>query len=428
MTESRNYRFETLQLHAGHAPDPTTRSAATPIYQTTSYAFRDTQEGEDLFGLRKAGYIYSRLTNPTQAVLEERVAALEGGTAALAVASGSAAVTYAILNLARSGDEIVSASTLYGGTYELFTDTLEGFGIKTRFVNPDHPEEFAAAINEKTRAVYLESLGNPSVNIPDFEAIAEIAHKAGLPVIVDNTFGTPVLFRAFDHGADIVIHSLTKFYGGHGTTLGGAIIENGKFDWAASGRFAAFASPDPSYNGINFAKDIPGAAFVTRIRAKILRDTGACITPLAAWIFLQSAETLSLRVERHVENAKKVAEFLESRPEVARVNYPALASSPYKALCDRYFPKGAGSIFSFELKGGFEAARKLIDSAELFLDLANVGDSKSLLVHPASTTHQQLSPEAQKKAGIEPGTVRISVGIEHIDDILADLKQAFAKI
>lgn len=428
MANAKNYRFETLQLHAGHAPDPATRSAATPIYQTTSYAFRDTQEGEDLFGLKKAGFIYSRLTNPTQAVLEERVAALEGGTAALALASGSAAVTYAILNIAQAGDEIVSASTLYGGTYELFTDTFRRLGITVRFVNPDHPEEFSAAINEKTRAVYLESLGNPSVNIPDFEAIAKIAHAAGLPVIVDNTFGTPLLFRAFEHGADIVVHSLTKFYGGHGTTLGGAIVENGKFDWAGSGRFADFASPDPSYNGVNFAKDIPGAAFVTRIRAKLLRDTGACITPLAAWIFLQSAETLSLRVERHVANARKVAQFLENHPKVERVNYPELESSPYKALAAKYFPKGAGSIFSFELKGGFAAARKLIDSAELFLDLANVGDAKSLLVHPASTTHQQLTPEAQKKAGIEPGTVRISVGIEHIDDILADLEQALEKI
>lgn len=428
MTNAKHYHFETLQLHAGHAADPATRAAATPIYQTTSYAFRDTQEGEDLFGLKKAGYIYSRLTNPTQAVLEERIAALEGGSAALALASGSAAVTYAVLNLAQSGDEIVSASTLYGGTYELFTDTLARFGIKVRFVNPDNPEEFEAAINEKTKAVYLESLGNPSVNIPDFEAIARIAHKAGIPVIIDNTFGTPVLFRAFDHGADIVVESLTKFYGGHGTTLGGAIIENGQFDWAGSGRFADFASPDPSYNGINFATDIPGAPFVTRIRAKLLRDTGACITPLAAWIFLQSAETLSLRVERHVENARKVAAFLEAHPKVERVNYPELATSPYKALCTKYFPKGAGSIFSFELKGGFDAARKFIDSAELFLDLANVGDAKSLLVHPASTTHQQLSPEAQAKAGIQPGTVRISVGIEHIDDILADLEQALAQI
>ncbi len=423
-----NLHFETLQLHAGHKVDPATHSAATPIYQTTSYAFTDTQDGEDLFALRKSGFIYSRLTNPTQSALEERLAALEGGTAALALASGSAAVTYSILNLAGAGDEIVSASTLYGGSYELFSDTFKHLGITVRFVNPDHPEEFEAAINEKTKAVYLESLGNPAVNISDFEAIADIAHRNGLPVILDNTFGTPVLFRAFDHGVDIVVHSLTKFVGGHGTTLGGVIIENGKFDWAASGRFPGISSPDASYGGVNFFKDVPGASFVTRIRAKLLRDTGACITPLAAWIFLQGVETLSLRVERHVQNAQKVAEFLEKHPKVAKVNYPNLKSSPYYALAQKYFPNGTGSIFSFELKGGFKAARQFIDNTELFLDLANVGDSKSLLVHPASTTHQQMTPEAQAAAGIFPGTVRISVGTEHIDDILADIRQALDKL
>ena len=420
----KNYHFETLQQHAGQVPDPATGARAVPIYQTTSYVFKDSQEAEDRFGLRSPGYIYGRLTNPTQDVFEKRVAALEGGTAAIALASGAAAVTYSILNLAGAGDEIVSASTLYGGTYELFLDTLPHLGITTRFVNPDHPEEFEKAINDKTKLVYLETLGNPAINVPDFDAIRDIAHAHGIPVLIDNTFASPYLFRPLEHGLDISIHSATKFIGGHGTTLGGVIIENGQFDWAGSGRFKTFASPDESYHGINFAKDIPGAGFVTRVRAKILRDTGAAISPFSAWLLLQGLETLSLRLERHVENAVKVAEYLEKHPKVAHVGYPGLKSSPYHDLAEKYLQKGAGSIFSFELKGGYEAARKLIDRLKIFSDLANVGDSKSLVVHPSSTTHQQLNEEAQRSAGITPGQIRLSVGLENIDDLLADLEQA----
>ena len=428
MADVKHYHFETLQQHAGQVPDPVTGARAVPIYQTTSYVFKDAQQAEDRFALKDAGYIYSRLTTPTQDVLEKRLAALEGGTAALAVASGAAAVTYAILNIAGAGDEIVSASTLYGGTYELFTDTLPQLGITTHFVNPDHPEEIEAAITPKTKAVYIETLGNPAINIPDFDAIRDIAHAHGLPVIIDNTFATPYLFRPLEHGLDIVVHSTTKFIGGHGTTLGGAIVENGKFNWNQPERYPHFASPDASYHGINFATDVPGAGFVTHIRAKVLRDTGACISPISSWFFIQGLETLSLRVERHVYNATRVAEFLEKHPKVAKVNYPGLESSPYHKLHLKYLPKGAGSIFSIELKDGFDAARKFIDNLEIFSNLANVGDSKSLVVHPASTTHQQLSPEAQQAAGITPGTVRISVGIENIDDLLADLEQALSKI
>lgn len=424
----KNYHFETLQQHAGQVPDPTTGARAVPIYQTTSYVFKDTQEGEDLFALRKPGYIYSRLTNPTQEVFEKRIAALENGTAALATASGMAAIAYAVLNLAGNGDEIVSTSSLYGGTIELFGETLKNLGITTRFVNGDHLEEIEGAINNRTKAIYLESLGNPAINIPDFEAVAQLAHQHGLPVIVDNTFATPYLFRPLDHGCDIVVHSATKFIGGHGTTLGGIIVENGKFDWSASGRFPAIASPDASYNGINFAKDVPDASFVTRIRAKSLRDLGACISPFNAWLLLQGLETLSLRVERHVSNAEKLADFLASHPKVAKVNYPYLPTSPYYKLAHKYFAQGTGSIFSFELKDGYPAARKFIDSCEIFSDLANVGDSKSLLVHPASTTHQQLNEEAMKACGITPGTIRISVGLENIEDLLEDVKQALTLI
>lgn len=424
----KKYRFETLQQHAGQVPDPTTGARAVPIYQTTSYVFHDAQEGEDLFALRKPGFIYGRLTNPTQDVLEKRLAALEGGTAGLAVASGAAAVTYSILNIAGAGDEIVSASTLYGGTYELFTDTLPQLGIHTKFVNPDHPEEIEAAITERTKAVYIETLGNPAINIPDFDAIRDIAHAHHLPVLIDNTFATPYLFRPLEHGLDVVIHSTTKFIGGHGTTLGGAIIENGQFDWNQPERYPHFANPDASYHGINFATDVPGAGFVTRIRAKVLRDTGAAISPISSWFFIQGLETLSLRVERHVSNAQKLAEFLEKHPKVAKVNYPGLESSPYHKLQLKYLPKGAGSIFSIELKDGFKAARDFIDNLDIFSDLANVGDSKSLVVHPASTTHQQLDEEAQRAAGITPGTVRISVGIENIDDLLEDVEQALSKI
>lgn len=424
----KKLHFETLQQHAGQVPDPVTGARAVPIYQTTSYVFKDAQEAEDRFALRNPGYIYGRLTNPTQDVLEKRLAALEGGTAGLAVASGAAAVTYSILNIAGAGDEIVAASTLYGGTYELFTDTLPQLGVTTHFVDPDHPEEIEKAITPKTKAVYIETLGNPAINIPDFDLIRDIAHAKNLPVLVDNTFATPYLFRPLEHGLDVSIHSTTKFIGGHGTTLGGAIIENGEFNWNQPERYPHFAKPDASYHGINFATDIPGAGFVTRIRAKVLRDTGAAISPISAWFFIQGLETLSLRVERHVYNATKVAEYLEAHPKVAKVNYPGLKSSPYHKLQEKYLPKGAGSIFSIELKDGFEAARKFIDNLEIFSDLANVGDSKSLVIHPASTTHQQLDEAAQKAAGITPGTVRISVGIENVDDLLNDLEQALARI
>lgn len=424
---SKNYKFETLQQHAGQVPDPTTGARAVPIYQTTSYVFDNTQDGEDQFALKKPGFIYSRLANPTWDVLEKRVAALKGGTAALATATGAAAISLSLINLAGAGDEIVAAPTLYGGTIELFSDTFKHLGISVKFANPDDPQSFAAAITDKTKAVYLESLGNPAINIPDFEAIAEIAHKNGIPVLVDNTFATPYLFRPFEHGCDIVLHSATKFIGGHGTTLGGVIVEKGDFDWEGSGRFPDFVNPDESYGGISFAKDVPGAGFVTRVRAKYLRDLGASLSPFNAWLLIQGLETLSLRVERHVANAQKVAAFLENHPKVAKVNYPSLPSSPYYKLAQKYFPKGTGSIFSFELKDGYAAARKFIDSAEIFSDLANVGDSKSLLVHPASTTHQQLTPEALVAAGITSGTIRISIGLENVDDLLADIEQALEK-
>lgn len=424
---STNYKFETLQQHAGQVPDPATGARAVPIYQTTSYVFENTQDGEDQFGLKKPGFIYSRLANPTWDVLEKRIAALEGGTAALATATGAAAISLSLINLAGAGDEIIAAPTLYGGTIELFTDTFKHLGITVKYADPDDSQSFAALITDKTKAVYLESLGNPAINIPDFEAIAEIAHKNGIPVLVDNTFATPFLFRPFEHGADIVLHSATKFIGGHGTTLGGLIVEKGDFDWEGSGRFEELVKPDESYGGLSFVKDVPGASFVTRVRAKYLRDLGASLSPFNAWLLIQGLESLSLRIERHVSNAQKVADFLENHPKVTKVNYPSLPSSPYYKLAQKYFPKGTGSIFSFELQGGREAARRFIDAAQIFSDLANVGDSKSLLVHPASTTHQQLNDEALKAAGITSGTIRISVGLENVDDLLDDLKQALDK-
>ena len=424
---STNYKFETLQQHAGQVPDPATGARAVPIYQTTSYVFENTQDGEDQFGLKKPGFIYSRLANPTWDVLEKRIAALEGGTAALATATGAAAISLSLINLAGAGDEIIAAPTLYGGTIELFTDTFRHLGITVKYADPDDPQSFAALITDKTKAVYLESLGNPAINIPDFEAIAEIAHKNGIPVLVDSTFATPFLFRPFEHGADIVLHSATKFIGGHGTTLGGLIVEKGDFDWEGSGRFEELVKPDESYGGLSFVKDVPGASFVTRVRAKYLRDLGASLSPFNAWLLIQGLESLSLRIERHVSNAQKVADFLENHPKVTKVNYPSLPSSPYYKLAQKYFPKGTGSIFSFELQGGREAARRFIDAAQIFSDLANVGDSKSLLVHPASTTHQQLNDEALKAAGITSGTIRISVGLENVDDLLDDLKQALIK-
>ena len=425
----KKYRFETLQQHAGQVPDPTTGARAVPIYQTTSYVFHDAQEGEDLFALRKPGFIYGRLTNPTQDVLEKRLAALEGGTAGLAVASGAAAVTYSILNIAGAGDEIVSASTLYGGTYELFTDTLPQLGIHTKFVNPDHPEEIEAAITEKTKAVYIETLGNPAINIPDFDAIRDIAHAHHLPVLIDNTFATPYLFRPLEHGLDVVIHSTTKFIGGHGPTLGGVIVDSGKFDWEGSGKFASLTEPNPSYHGISFTKAVGPAAFVTKVRAILLRDTGATLSPFNSFLLLQGLETLSLRVERHVENALKVVKYLESQPQVEKVHHPSVSEDPtQQALYAKYFPNGGGSIFTFEIKGDAQKAKDFIDNLELFSLLANVADVKSLVIHPATTTHSQCTEEELLDQGIKPNTIRLSIGTENVDDIIEDLDEAFKAV
>lgn len=425
---SKKYRFETLQLHAGQVPDAATKSRAVPIYQTTSYVFDNAQEAEDLFALRKNGHMYTRLGNPTTDVFEERVAALEGGVAAVATASGSAAITYAILNVAGMGDEIVSASTLYGGTYNLFSTTLPRFGIKTTFVDSDDPSNFEKAITEKTKALYVEVLGNPGINVADIEAIANIAHNHGIPLIVDNTFGTPYLIRPIEYGADVVVHSATKFIGGHGTSIGGVIVDGGKFDWTQNNKFPGFTEPDESYHGMVYVRDAAPAAFVTRIRTQLLRDTGACISPFNAFLLLQGLETLSLRVDRHLENTKRIVEYLESKEEVAWVNYPSLESSKYNELAKKYFPKGAGSIFTFGVKGGEEKARQFIDNLEIFSDLANVADSKSLVVHPASTTHQQLSGDDLIAAGVTRDMIRVSVGTENIEDLIEDLEQAFDKI
>lgn len=423
---TREFRFETKQLHAGQTVDPTTKSRAVPIYQTTSYVFDDTQEGEDLFALRKPGNIYTRLMNPTSDVFEQRMAALEGGSAALATSSGSAAITYSILNIAGAGDHIVAAATLYGGTYNLLHTTLPRYGIETTFVQPDDPENFAAAVRENTKALYIESLGNPGINVIDIERVAEIAHENKVPLIVDNTFGTPYLIRPFEFGADVVVHSATKFIGGHGTSIGGVIVDGGTFDWAG-GKFPWFTQPDESYHGIRFA-DLGAAAFVTKIRVQLMRDTGACLSPFNSFLFLQGLETLSLRVERHVENAKRAAEYLSGHEKVAWVHYPSLVGDRYHALARKYFPKGAGSIFTFGVKGGAEKARQFIDRLELFSNLANVADAKSLVVHPASSTHQQLSPEEQAAAGVTPDQVRVSIGLENIDDIIEDLETAFSGI
>lgn len=425
---TKKYRFETLQLHAGQVPDSATKSRAVPIYQTTSYVFDNAQEAEDLFALRKSGHMYTRLGNPTTDVFEERVAALEGGVAAVATASGSAAITYAILNVANMGDEIVAASTLYGGTYNLLSTTLPRFGVKTTFVNPDNPNNFEEATNEKTKALYVEVLGNPGINVADIEAIANIAHNHGIPLIVDNTFGTPYLIRPIEYGADVVVHSATKFIGGHGTSIGGIIVDGGKFDWTQNNKFPGFTEPDESYHGIVYAKDVAPAAFATRIRAQLLRDTGACISPFNSFLLLQGLETLSLRVDRHLENTKKIVEYLESKEEVAWVNYPSLEGSKYYELAKKYFPKGAGSIFTFGIKGGEEKARQLIDNLEIFSDLANVADSKSLVVHPASTTHQQLSGDDLIAAGVTRDMIRVSVGTENVEDLIEDLEEAFNKI
>jgi O-acetylhomoserine (thiol)-lyase len=423
------YKFETLQVHVGQEKaDPASDSRAVPIYQTTSYVFHDSEDAEARFNLRAGGNIYGRLTNSTQGVLEERVAALEGGSAALAVASGAASIAYTIQALAANGGHIVAQKTIYGGSFNLLAHTLPQYGIETTFVDAHNLAEVEGAIKENTRAIYLETLGNPNSDIPDIDAVSEIAHKHGLPVVVDNTFGTPYLIRPFEHGADIVVHSATKFLGGHGTTLGGIIVESGKFDWKASGKYPNIAEPNPSYHGVSFFDAVGPAAFVTYIRAILLRDTGASISPFNAFLLLQGIETLSLRLDRHVENTKKVIDFLVNHPKVAKVNHPALADHPDHEVYKRLFPNGAGSIFTFDIKGGKEEAFKFIDSLEIFSLLANVADVKSLVIHPYSTTHSQLSAEELASVGISESTIRLSIGTEHIDDIIADLEKGFAAI
>ena len=424
-----NYRFETLQLHVGQEQaDPTTDSRAVPIYQTTSYVFHNSKHAADRFGLADAGNVYGRITNSTQEVLEKRIAALEGGSAALAVASGAAAISYTIQALAAGGGHIVAQKTIYGGSYNLLAHTLPQYGISTSFVNIHDLGEVEAAITDDTRAIFLETLGNPNSDIPDIDAVSELAHKHGLPVVIDNTFGTPYLIRPIEHGADIVVHSATKFIGGHGTTLGGIIVESGKFDWSASGKYPNIAAPNPSYHGVSFYDAVGPAAFVTYIRAILLRDTGATISPFNAFLLLQGVETLSLRLERHAENTKKVVEFLANHPQVEKVNHPSLADHPDHALYERYFKNGGGSIFTFDIKGGQEEAWKFIDSLKIFSLLANVADVKSLVIHPASTTHSQLTEEELLDQGIKPNTIRLSIGTEHIDDIIADLEGGFAAI
>ena len=421
------YKFETLQLHVGQEqPDPATDARAVPIYQTTSYVFRDSAHAAARFGLADAGNIYGRLTNSTQDVLEKRIAALEGGVAALALASGAAAITYTIQALAQAGDHIVAQKTIYGGSYNLLAHTLPQFGVETTFVDAHDLGAVTAAIRPNTKAIYLETLGNPNSDIPDIDAIATIAHAHGLPLVIDNTFGTPYLIRPIEHGADIVVHSATKFIGGHGTTLGGIIVDSGKFDWKASGKYAPIAAPNPSYHGVSFVDAVGPAAFVTYIRAILLRDTGATISPFNAFLLLQGVETLSLRVERHAENTRKVVEYLANHPQVERVNHPSLPDHPDHALYEKYFPNDGASIFTFEIKGGQTEAHKFIDNLKIFSLLANVADVKSLVIHPATTTHSQLSPEELLDQGIKPNTIRLSIGTEHIDDIIADLEKGFA--
>lgn len=423
--EKRKLRFETLQLHVGQeTPDPVTDARAVPIYQTTSYVFRDSAHAAARFSLQEPGNIYGRLTNSTQGVLEERMAALEGGVAALAVASGAAAITYAFENITRAGDHIVAAQTIYGGTYNLLAHTLPAYGVTTTFADPSDLRNFELAIRENTKAVFIETLGNPNSNVIDIAAVAAIAHKHGIPLIVDNTFGTPFLIRPIEHGADIVVHSATKFIGGHGTSLGGVIVDSGKFDWVASGKFPQLTEPDAGYHGARFVDAAGAAAYVVRIRAVLLRDMGAAISPFNAFLLLQGLETLSLRVERHVANALRVVEYLARHPRVEKVNHPSLPGHPDRALYERYFPQGAGSIFTFDIKGGEKEAQAFIDRLQIFSLLANVADVKSLVIHPASTTHSQLSERELAEQGIRPGTVRLSIGTEHIDDILEDLEQA----
>lgn len=421
------YKFETLQLHVGQEqPDPATDARAVPIYQTTSYVFRNSAHAADRFGLADAGNIYGRLTNSTQEVFEKRIAALEGGVAALALASGAAAITYTILALAQVGDHIVAQKTIYGGSYNLLAHTLPHYGIETTFVDAHNLQELEAAIQPNTKAVYLETLGNPNSDIPDLDAIAKIAHAHGVPLVVDNTFGTPYLIRPIEHGADIVVHSATKFIGGHGTTLGGVIVDSGNFDWAASGNYGPIADPNPSYHGISFVDAAGKAAFATYVRAILLRDTGATLSPFAAFLLLQGTETLSLRVERHAQNTQQVVQYLANHPQVEKVNHPSLPSHPDHELYERYFSQGGASIFTFDIKGGQKEAHAFIDNLEIFSLLANVADVKSLVIHPATTTHAQLSPEELADQGIKPTTIRLSIGTEHIDDLIADLDRGFA--
>jgi O-acetylhomoserine (thiol)-lyase len=422
-----DYKFETLQVHAGQEqPDPATDARAVPIYQTTSYVFRNSQHAADRFGLADAGNIYGRLTNSTQDVLEQRVAALEGGVAALATASGAAAITYALLALAKAGDHIIAQKTIYGGSYNLLAHTLAPYGVETTFVDIHNPEEVKAAIRPNTKAIFIETLGNPNSDIPDIEAIADIAHGIDVPLVIDNTFGTPYLIRPIEHGADIVVHSATKFLGGHGTTLGGVIVDSGKFDWKKTDKYPQIAAANPSYHNISFADAVGPAAYATYIRAILLRDTGATISPFNAFLLLQGIETLSLRLDRHVENSKKVVEFLKNHPQVKKVNHPSLPDHPQHALYEKYFPNGAGSIFTFEIEGGQKEAHAFIDALEVFSLLANVADVKSLVIHPATTTHSQLTTEELEDQNIYPNTIRLSIGTEHIDDIIADLEKGFA--
>ena len=425
---TREFKFETLQLHAGQVVDATTKSRAVPIYQTTSFVFEDTQEGADLFALQKAGNIYTRITNPTTSTFEERIAALEGGVGALATASGMAALTYTILGLAHAGDHVVAASTIYGGTFNLLKETLPRYGITTTFVDIDNLEEVEAAIKDNTKLVLIETLGNPVINIPDIEKIAEIAHKHQIPLVSDNTFATPYLINVFSHGVDISVHSATKFIGGHGTTIGGVIVDSGKFDWAASGKFPQLVDEDPSYHNISYTRDVGAAAFIVAARVQLLRDMGAALSPFNSFLLLQGLETLSLRVERHVQNAEKIVDFLVNHPKVEKVNYPKLADSPYHALAEKYLPKGVGSIFTFHVKGGEAEARKVIDSLEIFSNLANVADAKSLVVHPATTTHSQLSDSDLEAAGVTKNQIRLSIGLENVDDLIEDLRLALEKI
>ena len=425
---TRKYNFETLQLHAGQEVDPTTKSRAVPIYQTTSYVFDNAQEGEDLFGLKKPGNIYSRIGNPTVEVFENRIAALENGVGAVATSSGMAAITYAVLGLAHAGDHVVAATTLYGGTFNLLKETLPRYGVTTTFVDVANLEEVEAAIKDNTKLVLIETLGNPVINIPDIEKIADIAHAHKIPLVTDNTFGTPYLINVFSHGVDITVHSATKFIGGHGTTIAGVVVDSGNFDWEASGKFPQFVDEDPSYHNISYTRDIGAAAFITALRVQLLRDTGAALSPFSAFLLLQGLETLSLRIDRHIENTKKIVDFLSNHLKVEKVNYPSLPSSPYYDLAQKYFPKGAGSIFTFHIKGGQEEAHKFIDNLEIFSDLANVADAKSLVVHPATTTHQQLSEEDLKACGVTRNQIRVSVGLENADDLIEDLRLAFEKI